>query len=119
MHTWRVPSAAALNAVGVSRRYIWAKRRPHPTPGLPTRQNVLPFALINPAPTGAPTGTHQPGANRGACGAGGPVGGSAVHADLHSFVHAHDMPPADLASMGLAYSLVCVVNARRRAPMKT
>eukprot|EP00955_Chlamydomonas_euryale_P015355 164359-Chlamydomonas_euryale.AAC.1 len=37
---------------------------------------------------------------------------AALYANLHSFVHAHDTPPVDLASVGPAHAFVCIVNAR-------
>eukprot|EP00955_Chlamydomonas_euryale_P004055 41859-Chlamydomonas_euryale.AAC.1 len=78
---------------------MWALHRAHPTPGLPPGQTVLPHAPIGPAPMDA----HAGRAARRA--------GSALYANLHSFVHAHDTPPADLASAGPAHAFVCVVNA--------
>eukprot|EP00955_Chlamydomonas_euryale_P015737 168359-Chlamydomonas_euryale.AAC.1 len=59
--------------------------RAHPTPGLPPGPTVLLYAPVGLAPLGADAGR----AARRAV--------AALHANLHSFVHAHDTPPADLA----------------------
>eukprot|EP00955_Chlamydomonas_euryale_P009334 100160-Chlamydomonas_euryale.AAC.2 len=90
-----------------SRRYVWAKHRAHPTPGLPPGQTVLPFASLGPAPMEAHAGRA---AGRAA---------AALYANLHSFVHAHNTPPTDLVSVGPAHAFVCVVNARLRVYMGT
>eukprot|EP00955_Chlamydomonas_euryale_P029182 307674-Chlamydomonas_euryale.AAC.1 len=74
-----------------SRRYMWGMHRAQGTPGLPPGQTVLPYAPICPAPMGA----HAGRAARRAV--------AALHANLHSFVHEHDTPPADLASVGPAH----------------
>eukprot|EP00955_Chlamydomonas_euryale_P000383 4307-Chlamydomonas_euryale.AAC.1 len=67
-----------------SRRYVWAMHRAHPTPGLPPGQTVLPYAPIGPATVGAHAGRAAWRAL------------AVLHANLHSFVHAHNTPPADL-----------------------
>eukprot|EP00955_Chlamydomonas_euryale_P030010 316603-Chlamydomonas_euryale.AAC.1 len=71
-----------------SRRYMWAMHPAPPTPGLPPGQTVLSYAPVGPAPMCAHAGRA---ARREV---------AALHANLNSFVHAHDTPHADLASVG-------------------
>eukprot|EP00955_Chlamydomonas_euryale_P112904 366173-Chlamydomonas_euryale.AAC.2 len=78
----------------------------HANPGLPPGQSFLPFGPIGLTPTGANGGW----AARPAV--------ADLHANLYSFVPAHDTPPADSAPAG-SVSFMCMVDGRVQVPMGT